>query len=44
MQLISEVLPELCAAVGVAGEEGSGGHAASVTRLSGSRFKRTVVG
>lgn len=44
MPLTSDVLPELCAAVGVAGEEGSSGHAAGVTRLSGSRFMQTVVG
>lgn len=35
--------PELGAAVGVAGEEGGGGHAAGVTWLSGSRFKRAGV-
>ena len=36
-------VPELAAAVGVAGEEGGGGHAAGVTRLSGSRFEQAAV-
>lgn len=36
-------LPELSAAVGVAGKEGGGGHAAGITWLSGSRFKRAAV-
>lgn len=44
VQLIPDALPELGAAVGVAGEEGGSGHAAGVTRLSGSRFMRTAVG
>ena len=43
MRCISEALPELRAAVGVAGEEGGRGHAAGVTWLSGSWFKRAAV-
>lgn len=39
----SEALPELGAAVGIAGEEGCGGHAAGITWLSGTRFKRAAV-
>lgn len=40
---IQEALPELGAAVGVAGEEGGGGHAAGITWLSGSQFKGAAV-
>lgn len=36
-------LPELGAAVGIAGEEGGGRHTAGVTGLSGGRFVRAAV-